>query len=473
MKQTMTLLALVVLLAALPVQAASVDTGLADFSTYVAIGDSLTAGFASGGLAVEYQEGSYPALIAQQLGLEDFQQPLVSMPGIPPVLVLQHLVPSPVIVPSSDTPGMPMNAELPRPYNNIAVPGANLYDLLNTTGDIMNLLAGNTDNVMHDLILRDGVHTQLEQAIGLGPTFATMWIGSNDILGAAVYATPVEGVTMTPVDSFAAMYPQALGALIQYTGADVVVITVPHVTVIPFVTTIEPYITLPDGSHVPLIGSNGPLTEDCYVTLAASQLLAQGIGIPVELGGTGQPLPEDLQFIGGQVVPGVVLRPEEVQIINGRVDAFNQIIEDTAAALGAKVLDINPFLERVKNGFFVYGGFQLSTQFLLGGVFSYDGVHPQKVGYALVANELINLINHEFRADIPQVNLYDILVAPAYDGDSGGDAAAMSADPARVFTDSAMKELEKAFPLLGPLNTGREVTAGGQIAPNPRLEPRR
>ncbi len=471
MKQRMTLLALVVLLAALPIQAASVDTGLADFSTYVAIGDSLTAGFASGGLAMEYQEGSYPALIARQLGIEDFQQPLVSMPGIPPVLILEHLVPNPVIVRSSDTPGMPINAELPRPYNNMGVPGANLYDLLNTTGDIMNLLAGNTDNVMHDLILRDGVHTQLEQAIGLHPTFATMWIGANDILGAAVYATPVEGVTMTPVDTFAAMYPQALGALIEYTGADVVVITIPYPTVIPFVTTIKPYITLPDGTHVPLIGSNGPLTEDCYVTLGASQLLAQGIGIPAELGGTGQPLPEDLQLVGGQVVPGVVLRPEEVQAINERVDAFNQVIADTAAAMGAHVLDINPFLERVKNGFFIYGGFQLSTKFLLGGVFSYDGVHPQKVGYALVANEVINLINEAYRADIPQVNLYEILVADAYDEEASG-ASAMSADPARVFTDAAMQALEKAFPLLGPLNSERGVEAGGLEGANPKLEPR-
>ena len=45
-------------------------------------------------------------------------------------------------------------AELPRPYNNLGVPGANVYDLLFTTGDIGNLIAGNQNNVMHDLILR-------------------------------------------------------------------------------------------------------------------------------------------------------------------------------------------------------------------------------------------------------------------------------------------------------------------------------
>lgn len=460
-------LALIALLAALPMQAADVDTGIADFSMYVALGDSLTAGYQSGGLTEMYQVNSYPAMLARQAGVADFEQPLVSDPGIPPVMVLQHLVPSPVLAPASDTPGMPLNAELPRPYNNLGVPGANLYDLLNTTGDITNLLAGNQDNVMHDLILRDGEHTALEQAIGLNPSFVTLWIGANDILGAAVYATPIEGVTMTPVENFEAMYQQALGALTQYTDADIVAITIPYVTVIPFVTTIEPYITLPDGSHVPIIGSNGPLPEDAYVTLGASSLLAQGIGIPVELGGTGQPLPEDLQLVGGQVVPGFVLRPEEVAVINQRVDAFNDIIKNTAAAMGIPVLDINPFLQRVKDGFFVYGGFELSTEYLLGGVFSYDGVHPSTVGYALVANELVNLVNENYRAHIPGVNLYRLLVEGAEE-DPG--SMATSIDTKRVFTEKAFQALQQTFPLLGPLNTEREVTPGGISAPNPKLE---
>lgn len=460
-------LTLIALLAALPMQAADVDTGSADLSMYVALGDSLTAGYQSGGLTMMYQVNSYPALLAHQAGAADFEQPLVSDPGIPPVLVLEHLVPSPVLVPASETPGMPINAELARPYNNLGVPGANLYDLLNTTGDIMNLLAGNQDNVMHDLILRDGEHTALEQAIGLNPSFATLWIGANDILGAAVYATPIEGVTMTPLANFEAMYQQALGALTQYTNADIVAITIPYVTVVPFVTTIEPYITLPDGSHVPLIGSNGPLPEDAYVTLNASSLLAQGIGIPAELGGTGQPLPEDLQMVGANIVPGVVLRSEEAAVINERVDAFNDIIKNTAAAMGVKVLDINPFLQRVKDGFFVYGGFELSTEYLLGGVFSYDGVHPSTVGYALVANELINLINDDYRANIPGVNLYRLLVEGAED-DPG--SAATSIDSKSVFTPEASQRLQQAFPLLGPLNSQREISGHEIQVPGSKRE---
>ncbi len=430
---------------------AAVPAGAVDFTTYVALGDGLTAGYSQGGLVETYQGYSYPKLLADQIGATVFEQPLVSEPGIPPVLMLQQLLPSPVIVPSSDTAGMPLNAEYPYPYNNLGIPGASLYDLLFTTGNIYNLLAGNTDNVMHDLILRDGQHTALEQGIGLNPTFITLWTGNGDILGAAVYATPIEGVTMTPVANFQQMYQQALGALAQYTSADIVVFNIPDITAIPFVTTVKPYITLPDGTHVPLIGSKGLLPEDAYVTLGASSLLGQGIGIPVELGGTGIPLPEDMQIIGGQAVPGVVLRQDEVSIINDRVAAFNDIIQATADAVGAKVFDINAVFNRIASeGHWGVGGLEINTSYLLGGIFGYDGVFPQRIGYGMVTAELIDFLNTAYDlktrgALIPQVNMYDIMTGSAEDQPA---PELTTQDAQRAFTAEAFESLQKVFPPL-------------------------
>ena len=92
-KKTLSLLA-ILLVAGLPA-VAQVDTGSADFTRYVAFGDSLTAGFASGGLALENQRTSYPALIFAQVNgtAAGFEQPIVSDPGIPAQLFLQSLVP--------------------------------------------------------------------------------------------------------------------------------------------------------------------------------------------------------------------------------------------------------------------------------------------------------------------------------------------------------------------------------------------
>jgi len=79
----------------LPVAAFAVDTGSANFTKYVAIGDSLTAGFMSGSLYRSAQVNSYPALIHRQATGTDtgFDQPLISEPGIPAALELKSLVP--------------------------------------------------------------------------------------------------------------------------------------------------------------------------------------------------------------------------------------------------------------------------------------------------------------------------------------------------------------------------------------------
>ena len=57
------------------------DAGDANFSNYVAVGNSLTAGFADGALYITGQEDSYPNIMAQQfdfVGGGDFTQPLMS-----------------------------------------------------------------------------------------------------------------------------------------------------------------------------------------------------------------------------------------------------------------------------------------------------------------------------------------------------------------------------------------------------------
>ena len=56
------------------------DPGSADFSTFVALGDSLTAGYADSALYRHGQENSFPAIMAQQfvsVGGGAFNQPLM------------------------------------------------------------------------------------------------------------------------------------------------------------------------------------------------------------------------------------------------------------------------------------------------------------------------------------------------------------------------------------------------------------
>jgi hypothetical protein len=58
-----------------------VTNGTADFTKYVALGNSLTSGYRDGALYLDGQNESYPSMIAQQMklagGAANFNQPLM------------------------------------------------------------------------------------------------------------------------------------------------------------------------------------------------------------------------------------------------------------------------------------------------------------------------------------------------------------------------------------------------------------
>jgi len=395
-----------------------------DFTRYVSLGDSLTAGFIGGGLMDYYQFRSYPTLLAQQAGTEPFEMPLIAPPGLGPVLVLQSL--SPLAIGPTDVPP-PVdpfeyfyNVILEAPYQNLGIPGSNTYDMLFTTGNIFNLIGGNQDNVMHDLILRQPQvedpstgelidYTALIGAITQDPTFVTVNIGSNDYLGAVVAATPIEGVTMTPVAAFEQYYMQIVGALAtSLPNSQIVVVDLfADPSWIPFVSSIPNMVDVPGFGTVQLQGEDGPIEASDRLTLAASALIAQGYGLPI----TGSPpLPENLDLATGN--PGVILREAELDLIKQQAAAYNQIIAAAAAAFpNVHFVSTNPMLEAIATGTYrTFGGIELNSQLLVGGFYSYDGVHPQNIGYAVVAYELIDFLNNELNAGLPQINMYEILM---------------------------------------------------------------
>jgi lysophospholipase L1-like esterase len=406
-----------------------------EFRTYVSVGDSLASGFMSGSLVETHQARSVPALLARQAGVADFQQPLVTEPGIPPELTLVNLLPAAVIAPKAAASGAPKNLALARAYNNLAIPGATSVDALTRTTD-----AGG----LHDLVLR-GRGTQVAQAASLGPTFVTLWIGNNDVLGAAVRGRAIDGVTMTPAATFRTVYQGIVDAL-KATGARIVAANLPDVTTIPFVSTIPPIVVNPatrqpvliNGQVVPLMGPSGPLPSGSKVTLAAATLLAQGIGIPAALGGRAT--------ISGGVCSGclpddVVLDPGELTAIRDRVTADNQAISDICQAAQVPVLDINALLREFATSGRDIGGVTLTSAFLSGGIFSYDGIHPTELGYAVLANEWIKLINAN-GGSVPEVDLLPFLGLGV-----ASRPAALTAGPVE-FSAQAYEAVLRAFPRL-------------------------
>jgi hypothetical protein len=260
----------------------------------------------------------------------------------------------------------------------------------------------------------------------------TLWIGNNDVLGAATSGIVVDGVTLTTAADFEASYQAILDGLLpstRFVGA-----TIPDVTAIPFTTTIPRFLVDPatqqpilvEGQPVPLLGEGHdafpcvlggggqdlgcPLPEGTLVNLPASALLARGIGIPVAAGGTGLPLPHGHIDASGAHA-GVVLYPDEVQKLQARTNEYNASI---AAALGSRTLwDAHGSFDQIRaQGGYSIGGVTVTTAFIKGGLFSYDGVHPSNIGYMVVADQIIGALNSEGDVVYPRPNFSAALFTP-------------------------------------------------------------
>lgn len=233
-----------------PVEPALVpNKGTADFSKYVAIGNSLTAGFADNALYGEVQRNSFPALMAEsfkEVGGGAFNQPDINsevgfsgLAGATPLGRLRLINPGPCdmstalqgqfkrgISPRPIVPG-----EIPTAYsgnkqalNNFGVPGVSL------PGSFSPLLAQNP--LYARFASAPGTSSLIQDAANAKGTFFTMWLGNNDALG---YATSGGTGTLTPAPQFQALFNLALDSMLNATpNTKGLVATIPDVTSIPF-----------------------------------------------------------------------------------------------------------------------------------------------------------------------------------------------------------------------------------------------
>ncbi len=410
-----------------------VSTGNADFTRFVVVGNSLSAAYQNGTLYESSQKYSFGKLIAEQVGT-DYAQPYYSDPGAGGRLEIASFNAdgTPNIVANTQK-GEPTNAEYPKPYNNLGIPGEWLGDALFATNanDCITGQAGKP-NPYFDLVLR-GQGTQVQQARALQPTFMIFWLGNNDILG---YATSGGVYPHNDIATFTALYSMTLDSLAT-TGAKIVVANIPYVTATPYFTTIGPSVGLAIkdavdaglavGVYYQKHGEVGPVPETQFVdynglfqlqvilTLAGSKYAAL-IGQP-----TGQFYRDngiaDPSVIGIDTTKpfglhplnpypdAYTLDPDEIIETKNTIDGFNNAIATLAAAHNYPLVDVNAFLNQVASTGYDANGIHFTSDYITGNTFSLDGVHPTSRGYAVIANLFIDKINEAFNANIPKVDV--------------------------------------------------------------------
>jgi hypothetical protein len=413
------------------------------------------------------QQFSYPAILARQLGITDFQQPTVSDPGIPTCTGLKTIVPSVTFGPISTKTGVPTNLALARSYDNLSVPGFGIADVSDTLTD-------STGRTAADLVLR-GKGSALNQALSLNPSFITLGIIGNDILPAAGAALFLDGVTVTPLASYTAKY-NAVAAALKASGRTGVFIGTPDIRLFPLLTTIKPVVTdatgtpvVVGGSTIPLLGPGDaafpcpsgqtacPLPAGTLVTLGANapqpalggkSLLSLGFGIPCSvapLPQCGKPLPVGSFTPPATVNIGVVVYPDVVAQLDKRVQDYNVVIKAAAAANGFKYLDAYTISQDLIANGRTYGGIHISNAFVTGGMFAYgNAVHMSNIGYSIVADELIQFINASYGTSIERPNIAAVLFTP--DVPAPGSTVISPLDTGVFFTEETWRGFFEEFP---------------------------
>lgn len=459
--------------------------GSADFSKYVALGDSFAAGYSDNALFIEGQKGAYPNILAQRFALVgggEFTTPFMA-DNIGGLLLGGFQIAGPRLyfngsapVPVTGPPTTEVTTHLSGFFNNMGIPGAKSFHLLapgygNTAG-----VALGTASPYFSRFSSSTTTTVLADALSQTPTFFSLWIGGNDVLGYAT--TGGDGTNqITPTATFDGAY-NTLVSQLATGGRKGVIANLPYINNLPFFTTVptnpiparpaaesaqlnqlfgginqittaigQPNrfvtITTDDGNPATTEASNPLLIVDetlpnlsTFITAAFTPTLGaatatylgslygrarharntvgdrdfillttRGLITPPNNIQAGAPAPFNARGVTYPLQDPAVLTADEVLQIKTATDAYNITIQAAATANNLAFVDAKAIMTQLGTGGIVANNFTLTANFVTGGAFSLDGVHPSPRGYALIANKFLEAINVKYGSNLKGVNL--------------------------------------------------------------------
>ncbi len=381
------------------------------FNRYVAMGNSLTAGFQSAGINDSTQLQSYAVVLAQQFQTE-FNVPLLDKPGCPPPYVnvfTQSRVPPP-------PPGgcAFRNRNIPEIVNLVALPGAEVVETFDYFDP--SIIPSATDAFRTFLL---GGRTQIEAAADAEPTFVSIAIGSNDILGALLdAANPGDPAQVTAPATFATRYGdmldqlEALGTIqggvligLQPLFVDATTLSAPYFSAGAAWQQFELFF---DGQTAPLNAFDvNPACATAFVPFPVGGAILAEANAKVDsvLTGLLSPLalvPATLDCTDAQAVTAV-----EFGNVAAAQAAYNAAIEAEAMARGWAYLDpaaVFTGLAATAGAFRPFPAFdsadpQHETQ-PFGFAVSLDGIHWSAALHDAIAGAVIAAINAEYGTSV-------------------------------------------------------------------------
>jgi lysophospholipase L1-like esterase len=274
--------------------------GSVDFSKYVAVGASFTAGYSDGAVFIKGQENSFPNILAKKFSMiteATFTQPLMN-DNIGGLLFFGSLAEDPrlyfngagpAVLPAAPT--TEITTILSGPFNNLGVPGAKSFHIVAAgygDGDVV--VAGSANPYFARMASSSGT-TILADAMAQSPTFFTVSeIGGNDVLSYAVAGgtgidrtgnlvpSSYDSNDITDPNVFADVFSTIINTLTA-DNAKGVVATVPSITDLPHFTTV-PYNPVPlDAATAAAVNAGYTLynagIQNAFSALVSGNLITQ------------------------------------------------------------------------------------------------------------------------------------------------------------------------------------------------------
>jgi hypothetical protein len=413
----------------------SPSKGNADFTSYIAVGDSWTSGMADASLYKSGQENSFPNILAGQFSLVGggtFKQPLMvddigfglGTGSAKPKMVMGYKVDckdvaslAPIYADATVDPANFASVAAQGPYNNISTPGMKSFYVTVPGMAALNPYYGR---------FASGANNKVLDEIPLvNATFFSLWLGSYDVLSNAISggADPI-----TSVDMFAGSL-QATIATLTTNGAKGAVANIPDVTDAPFFHTI-PYNALPlDQASADMLNAGyaqlnaiikGAGSDDTIHFTAGQNPLVIQAPDAQHPWGVRQikstelvllSMPQDSLKCAGwgsqkPVPASYILDNAEVAAITTAVGNYNTKISELISGQEIALVNMYDVMKNLNAGF-VFDNIKINPKFVTGNFFSTDGLNPTPIGSAMLAYYFIEAINAKFGANIPQVVVSD------------------------------------------------------------------
>ena len=374
---------------ALSAGAADLNTQTHGVEKYVAIGTSISMGWASNGVYAASQVVSFPAQLrfgsVPQMSLPLIESPGCTSPLIAPLGAGLRLSGESA---AGSTVCAPNAAGVTLPTQNVSLAGALTIDALLTTP-----ATAPADQPWYARILAPGM-TQVTAALSQNPTVVSVEFGGNDILGTSS-GLVVPGVTYVPFAYFA----QAFNAVLSAVGS-----ANPKVLVVGLMT---------DGTKLPALRRGDEIwadrlefaalhvdvSSDCegsdnWINVSVKSLRMAFAGAYAYANSLPNPVYSCADVPGTE---DLVLTPADITTLNTQLGQMVDLAAQQAAANGYAYVSLGALYDRPDVKPPVYSVIsQLTSATPYGPYVSLDGVHPSALGDNVLALAAAHALNKTY-----------------------------------------------------------------------------